>query len=182
MRLALLAIATSLTASAASVPEMSLSEIVDGAARVVRGDVVRSWTGWDDSRQAIWTHYEIRVTEALRGGAGRFVVSTPGGTLDGLTMHVPGATSFRVGEEVIVFAYQVPNGMWRLRGWGQGKYVVSRTARGGRVVRLSASSLQLIQRDGAKPTIAAPSAAAAAPGDLHTFLRTVRQLIKEEGR
>ena len=179
MRLALLATAALLTASAATVPEMDLRDIVAGSARIIRGEVVRSWTAWDDSRRAIWTHHEIHVDEALRGGAGRFVVSSPGGTLNGLTMHVPGATSFRVGEEVIVFAYQVPNGMWRLRGWGQGKYLVSRTADGARLIRPFATSLHLTQGEGAKP---GPPTVAAAPGDLDSFLRTVRGLIDEEGR
>lgn len=145
----------------ASVPELGLPALLAGSPRIVHGEVVRRWTAWDDDARYIWTHAEVRILEAVRGGTNRLVVSTPGGTIDGMTMHVPGATAFEEGEEVVVFAYPVPNGLWRLQGWSQGKYRVSETAGGGRLVRAAAGPGQ---------------------GALPTFLARVRQLIEREGR
>lgn len=58
-------------------------------------------------------------------------VSEPGGVVDGMEMQIEGAPRPRAGEEVVLFLYRVPNGMWRSRGLGQGRYRVSRDAETG---------------------------------------------------
>lgn len=174
--LTLLCFAASVTATAATVPALDLPALIAGSTRIVHGKVVRTWAGWDSSKSYIWTHYEIRVDESLRGGSHALVVSTPGGTIDGLTMHVPGAARFDVGEEAVVFAYQAPNGLWRLRGWGQGKYRVE-TSGGRRTVRSSAGDLRILPPPDRKSSVAASTVR-----DLGGFLQAVRRLAEPEGR
>jgi hypothetical protein len=49
------------------------------------------------------------------------IVSEPGGVVDGVEMGIEGVSHPRTGEEVVLFLYRAPNGMWRMRGLGQGK-------------------------------------------------------------
>jgi hypothetical protein len=53
------------------------------------------------------------------------VVSEPGGTLQGRTLHVPGSTAFLTGEAVTVFLYRTPIGCFRTTNYGQGKFALS---------------------------------------------------------
>src|SRR6185437_15429221 len=82
-----------------------------------RGGATRFWMSWDSVHKYIWTHYEISVAEALRGPAERsFVVSEPGGSLDGVRMQTSGTVPYSVGEDVVLFVYRTPIGFWRVFG------------------------------------------------------------------
>jgi len=162
--------------SAASVPRMSFERVVRSSPRAVRGVVVKSWTGWDAARTAIWTHYEIRVSETLRGpGVATLTISEPGGTVDGLTMEVPGSPRFSVGEEAVVFAYRTPIGYWRVRGWGQGRFSIEEH-NGQLVVRAPRTAALRID-----PKAPPPKAAASPAGEsLEAFLERARTIIRQE--
>ncbi len=161
---------------------MSFERVVRSSPRAVRGVVVRSRSAWDADRNAIWTHYDIRVSETLRGPTGAiFTISEPGGRVDDLEMRVPGAPRFSVGEEAVIFAYPTPLGYWRVRGWGQGRFRVER-GDGAAVVRLPARPTGPTRPDEARKN----RAATLAPRDreqLDSFLERARTLIGlEEGR
>lgn len=116
-------------AQATLVPEVGFETLVAESEAIVHGTVVRSWTAWDDQRAAIWTHYEIRVADWLKGSrAASIQISEPGGSLDGLHTQIVGAPRYAVGEEVVVFADKTPIGYLRTCGWSQGKFLVSAEA------------------------------------------------------
>jgi hypothetical protein len=132
MRLLLPLVAAGVCA-AAVVPRFSFEELVDTSERIVQGRVERSWVAWDRSRQFIWTHYEIAVSDMVKGAPSRTViVSEPGGALDGMTLTVPGAPRYATGEEVVLFLHRTPIGYLRANGYEQGCHRVrdrARTAR-----------------------------------------------------
>ena len=114
-------------AQATLVERLSLEQIVDGSARIVQGRCVRIWSSWDAAHQNIWTHSEIQVTDALKGAAGQtVVVSELGGEVGELGMRVEGMPQYQPGEEMVLFLYQTPAGLWRTNGLGQGKFSVLR--------------------------------------------------------
>ena len=114
-------------AQATLVERVSLEQLVDGSARIVQGRCVRTWSAWDATHQNIWTHSEIQVTDALKGDAGQtVVVSELGGEVGDIGMRVEGMPQYEPGEEMILFLYQTPTGLWRARGLGQGKFSVLR--------------------------------------------------------
>lgn len=122
---ALLALVPAIPAWATLVPTMSVEEMIDGSEVVVHGKVWRTWSAWDDAHQNIWTHYEILVSDVLKGSVdGKFVVSEPGGTVGELSMAIAGTPTYQVGEEVVVFAERTPIGFMRTCGWGQGQFAV----------------------------------------------------------
>jgi hypothetical protein len=115
---------------AGSLPQLSVEELVAQSDTIVAGRVVRSWTAMDSENRFIWTHYEIKVGETLKGPAqASLVVGEPGGTLNGVTLLVPGATQYTVGEEVSVFLYRTPIGYLRTTNYGQGKFIFSADGR-----------------------------------------------------
>ena len=171
------ALLAGMSLSAASVPRMSFERVVRSSPRVVRGVVTRSWSAWDANRRTIWTHYDLRVSETLRGPAGpSFVISEPGGTVDGLTMEVPGAPRFSIGEEAVVFAYPTPLGYWRVRGWGQGRFRIEQR-NGQSIVRAPDTGALLLDL---RTPNAKAAATAAGPQDLEAFLEHARALIGRE--
>jgi hypothetical protein len=125
---------------AAPVPRLTLAEMVESSDYIVEGAVLRSWADWDAAHRLIWTHYELTVRDWLKAptaGKRTIVVSEPGGTVDGVTIRVPGAAPYSPGEEVVVFACWEPPGYLRTAGDGQGKFTVTGFAglRGRRVRR-----------------------------------------------
>ena len=91
---------------------------------------MRAWAAMDSENRFIWTHYEIKVGSTLKGRAGTSVViGEPGGTLNGVSLLVPGSTPYTVGEKVSVFLYRTPIGYWRTTNYGQGKFAISNDPR-----------------------------------------------------
>lgn len=140
--LCLSAVAGAGVLDATIVPRMSLEAIVSESSSIVHGRVTRAWSAWDPERTAIWTHYEIEVEDALKGGGTKVVVSEPGGEIDGMHMQVIGAPVYEVGEEAVIFLTPTPLGYLRTCGWGQGRFEVERTARG-KAVRSRVEGVEL---------------------------------------
>jgi hypothetical protein len=111
---------------ASTIPRMSLEEIIDQSEIIAAGQVLKSSSAWDRSRQFIWTHYEIAVHDVTKGNRTQtLVVSEPGGAVDGLTQYIPGTVTFQAGEAVALFLYRTPIGYLRTVGWGQGKFTIT---------------------------------------------------------
>jgi len=124
--------------SSTLVERLTLEQLADRSERIVHGRCLRTWSAWDADHQAIWTHCEVEVVDPLKGGAVKtLVVSEPGGVVDGVEMTIDGVARFERGEEMVLFLYRVPNGLWRARGLGQGKFRVA-----GDQVHLSLESLE----------------------------------------
>ncbi len=112
------------------VPRVTLEEMASEAEFVVHGKVARKWSAWDSRGQTIWTHYELRIEEALKGASGSsLVVSEPGGIVGDEGMSIPGTPEYSPGDEVVLLVWRTPIGYLRTSGWGQGKFTVS-TAKG----------------------------------------------------
>lgn len=116
--------------SAGSVPRLSLAELVAQSDFILRGRVARAWAAMDSENRFIWTHYQVQVSSTLKGQQGAaIVIGEPGGTLNGMTLRVPGATEYAVGEDVTVFLYRTPIGYLRTTNYGEGKFTISTDGR-----------------------------------------------------
>jgi hypothetical protein len=114
--------------SASPIPRLPLEDLVRQSDTIVAGRVIRAWTAMDSENKFIWTHYEIKIATTLKGHAHpSVVISEPGGTLNGVTLLVPGSTPYTIDEEVSVFLYRTPIGYLRTTNYGQGKFVISDT-------------------------------------------------------
>ena len=135
------------------VPRMSVEQMIDDSDLIVHGTVLRSWSGWDRARQFIWTHYELRVSDTMKGLPSiRLVVSEPGGIIGETAMQIAGAPRYEDGEEVVLFLNRTPIGYLRSCGWGQGKFGVSSLGGGaGLVVRSAVSGVSFVEAPGGQP-------------------------------
>src|SRR5665213_2152871 len=111
------------TAGATQVPRLTFEQLTDASEVIASGQITNSWTAWDREHKYIWTHYNLRVTSAVKGAAGPVVeFGEPGGALEGTSMLIAGSVDYAAGENMVVFLSRMPNGFLRTTGWAQGKY------------------------------------------------------------
>ena len=173
------------------VPRMNFEEMADASEFVIHGTVSRNWSDWDAARQFIWTHYEIQITDTLKGPAlNQIVISEPGGEVGDMGMSIAGAPRYGVGEEVVLFVARTATGLLRTCGGGQGRFRVVRTEGASlKVVRPGMAGVELVDPV-VKAGLAArkpPRKAGTAIGSfngltLEEFKRRVRQLIQARGK
>jgi hypothetical protein len=102
-----------------------VEDLVNGSEWIVEGQVGASHSAWDTAHKFIWTHYDVRVLDSLRGARqASITVSEPGGTLDGIEQSTSGTLPYFAGEHVVLFLYRTPIGYLRTAGAGQGKFTV----------------------------------------------------------
>ena len=109
---------------ATTVQRLALEDLVKKAHRIVAGRVRDSRTYWSSNGKLILTDYTIQVDETIKGNSPNiFGVTTLGGRIGTLEMHVSGMPTFRNSENVVLFtessgSYEV------VLGLGQGKFTV----------------------------------------------------------
>ena len=124
--LALCLILAMITAGhATTVERLDLDDLVKKARTIVVGKVTGTRTYWSADRRFILTDYSITVDENLKGQARRSVsVTTVGGKIGDLELHVSGMPVFQQGENAVVFIEQ--SGSYQtVVGLGQGKFTVT---------------------------------------------------------
>jgi hypothetical protein len=109
---------------ASSVISLSENGLIDGSTAILRGFILGSETAYGSGAISVYTDVTMEVTEVLKGTVSDTIVhlSLPGGELGNRVIYVPGTPRFHDGEEVCVFVIRLPNGLFTLRGMGQGKY------------------------------------------------------------
>jgi hypothetical protein len=160
------------TSWATLIPAMTLEDLARQSQSVVQGKVARTWSAWDNDHQVIWTHYEVEVSDSLKGPAqSKLVVSEPGGTVGETSMLIAGTPVYEVGEEIVLFSEATPIGYARTCGWGQGKFRVSTAQDGTRkVVAWGRGTVELVES----------SKKQRAPGETRTALQTLNGMGLDE--
>ncbi len=107
---------------ATTVERLTLDDLVRKARKIVVGRVNGSRTYW--SGQVILTTYTIDVQETIKGTASRSIeLTTIGGTIGEITLHVAGMPSFRNDENAVVFV-ESTGPVSTIVGLSQGKFSV----------------------------------------------------------
>lgn len=98
---------------------LEMGDMLNESEQVVRGTVAETSAEFGGDG-LIWTTVTLDVDETLeRTNAAQVSFRLPGGTVDDLSLTVPGAPAFEAGQEVMVFL----DGD-QLRGFGQGAFLV----------------------------------------------------------
>jgi hypothetical protein len=142
-------------ALATTVRLQSERQMTAAAAAIARGTVL-SVTPRRHSSGLVVTDVTLRVERLLKAAApvSTLVFTQLGGTLDGKTLHVPGQSSFTVGEEVLVFLERGGDSLVEM-GVGAGKYRVLREP-GGAAIERQLGRLAFAVVDGRKATRVQP--------------------------
>jgi hypothetical protein len=109
---------------ATTVQRLTLDDLVRKAHHILAGKVRQSRTYWSSNGKLILTDYTIEVDERIKGDSPRlFRVTTIGGKLGTMELHVSGMPSFRNDESVVLFTE--PSGSYEVVvGLEQGKFNV----------------------------------------------------------
>ena len=109
---------------AATLLALDLTGLVRGSERIVVATALSRSARRDTHSRYLVTDVELRVDEALKGdghGGERFVVTRLGGRVDGLALQVPGAATFALGRQHVVFLRNDERrGEWRIVAMSQG--------------------------------------------------------------
>ncbi|NDD92414.1 hypothetical protein EBZ37_10050 [bacterium] len=116
-------------ARATSFIKRSFPDAVKDAPVIVRGVIGMSYSDYvrdPGNNERIFTFYEVTPSEVLKGALadnGRVIVRELGGSKNGVSMNIPGASSFKRGEEVVLFlGLSNSDGSHNVRGMMMGKY------------------------------------------------------------
>lgn len=110
---------------ATTVQRLGLEDLVKRANTIVVGRVTNSRTYWNSNRKLIFTNYTIQVDESIKGQAGHSLeVTTIGGKIGDVELHVAGMPAFQNGESAVVFVEQ-SGGFQTVLGLSQGKFTVT---------------------------------------------------------
>ena len=124
--LALLAV----VANATTLARMGFEELVRQATAVARLRCLGFESRWENGE--IWTDTRFEVIEQNKGLLpGLITVRTLGGTVGNLHSRIADVPSFRPGEEAYVFLWGREGQPFRVLGWAQGTFRITRDARTG---------------------------------------------------
>ncbi len=109
---------------ATTVQRLGLEDLTRKAHHIVAGKVRNSKTFWSPNGKLILTSYTIDVADNIKGQPPRTLeLTTIGGKIGDLELHVAGMPSFAKGEEIVVFTEQSA-GYEVVLGATQGKFTV----------------------------------------------------------
>lgn len=122
--LALLALTAAL-ANGTTLARLPFEDLARQSTAVARLRCLGAEFHWD--RGELWTETRFAVLEANKGLLpGIVTVRTIGGISGHLHSHVDGVPVFRSGEEVYLFLWEKPGEPYRVLGWAQGTFRISR--------------------------------------------------------
>src|SRR3954464_12356714 len=91
------------SAHATTVERLGLEDLAKKAHTIVSGRVTNSRTYWSSNRKVIFTSYTLQVEENIKGQAARNVeITTIGGKIGDVELHVSGMPSFQTDESAVV--------------------------------------------------------------------------------
>lgn len=111
---------------ATSAVQLDVATLTEKSSLIVVGKVDSKECKWDAGKTGIWTHYDLTVSETLKGTheKSREVVIR-GGVVGDVGQHVSGAGSLEVGSEYVLFLWKDDDGRLRLQGMRQGAFKIS---------------------------------------------------------
>ena len=167
---------TASPADATTLRKMDLPEIVTAADRIVHARAIDKTVYWDPTGTQIYTDTTFEVVSEAKGtGPSTLTVSLLGGRIDPVEMREEGAPIFTVGEEVVLFTLDRPDGKNDLVGFTQGVMRVLTEDTGDKTaVSEVALGVTLVQVGGPQPVVVRPSPFRAPLGVL---MEDIRQMI-----
>lgn len=158
---------------------MSDDDLAHSSTAIILGDV-RFISTVADSTAQVDTRVDVAVEDQLKGTPQSMVtLVVPGGAVGAVRRVVFGTPQFYLGERVLLFLRQRPDGMLAPNALAMGKYTVVPSAAGAIVRRqLGGAGTAVLAYD--KRTGELTQGASTDERPLATFLETLRQILGEE--
>jgi hypothetical protein len=112
-------------ANGTTLARLQFDEMAQQSSAVARLRCLGAESKWD--RGEIWTETRFEVLQQSKGLLpGLVSVRMPGGVVGNLHSHVDSVPVFRAGEEVYLFLLGTPGQPYRVMGWTQGTFRITR--------------------------------------------------------
>lgn len=149
---ALLLVLAATGLQAAVALKLELATLTEASPLIVVGKVDSKEARWDAGRTGIWTHYDISVSETLKGAHEKSrEVAIRGGVVGDVGQHVAGAGSLEVGTEYVLFLWKDDDGRYQLQGMAQGAFAVSERE-GDQYAKNSVAGMTIVDPKTLKPS------------------------------
>ena len=128
-RIAILILASASLVSTSRAPtleRLAFDDMIDQSTMVVRATVISSSGILQNG--AIYTQYELAVTDKFKGGTRALKLFVPGGVAGGLRQLVPGAPTLVPGSEYLIFVWIGKSGRPQVIGLSQGLFNLHKDA------------------------------------------------------
>lgn len=147
LRLAIWLAAGGMGLAGATLEHLTLDDMIAKSTAIVRGRVSGSYAA--ASGPVIYTHYRVRVSEALKGPASSELdVVVPGGSAGGFRQTVSGAPKLSQGGEYVLFLWTGRSGLTHIIGLSQGLFDLQADNMGALVAARTASSELMLDSAG----------------------------------
>ena len=100
-----IALFLNLSVHATTMYELSLQDLSTGSEMVVQAKVTAIVKQWDKDSSVIFTYIRMNIIDDLIGDDedNEIIIKQPGGTIGYTTLHVEGTSTYKVGEENMLF-------------------------------------------------------------------------------
>jgi len=147
---ALLLALAAVPAGASTFIALGDAELVAQSDAIVVGEVLDTYSYWNDEQTMIFTEAVINVHRVVAGDAPALVnVRTPGGIVGDYKVEAHGFPAFERGQRQVLFLHQAGSGVVEVTGFQQGQYRVVSQRDGLELAVPALGDVQLLTRSGA---------------------------------
>jgi hypothetical protein len=134
--------------SAATLVQLSLTDMIGQSTAIEHAQVVSSWAAFSGS--IIYTHYKLQVSERLKGQAITEIVVF-GGVANGIRQAFAGTPQFNAGDDYVFFLWTNKAGMTHVVGLTQGLFAVAQDGSADPGVTRAASHEHMLNSQTGRP-------------------------------
>ncbi len=114
--------ATLVPSQATTLQKLTVDDMIKQSTAIVRATVTGSYTA--QRGMDIYTYYQFKVTETLKGSSQIQEVAVPGGVYKGLQQLAAGSPALAKGQDYVIFLWTGRSGMTQVIGLSQGLFTV----------------------------------------------------------
>jgi hypothetical protein len=127
--------------------QLSLNDMIRLSTAIVHGKAQQTVSSYSGS--IIYTHYNVQVSETLKGtSTSQLDMAVPGGAASKFQQTFAGAPSLAPGQDYVLFLWTSKSGLTQIIGLSQGLFVVSTNSAGKMVVTRGPSSERMVNASG----------------------------------
>jgi hypothetical protein len=129
--------------------QLSLDDMIRLSTVIVRGKTQQTVSTYRNS--IIYTHYQVQVSETLKGtAANQLDIVVPGGAANQMQQIFAGAPTLAPGQDYVLFLWTSKSGLTQIIGLSQGLFVVTTNASGQLMVARAAATERMVNASGAQ--------------------------------
>ncbi len=132
---------------ASTLQQLSLDDMIRQSTTIVRGKTQLTYSAFRGS--LIYTHYNVQVTETLKGTAAKQLdIVVPGGVANGFRQSFAGAPTLAPSQDYVLFLWTSKSGLTQVIGLTQGLFRITANSSGQLMVLRAASTELMLNATG----------------------------------